>query len=45
MRSREWHPVLNAAGLPKRRIYDLRHTFATVALPAGLLFVSGHVLE
>jgi integrase len=27
---------LEAAGLPHRRVYDLRHTFATWALDAGL---------
>ena len=35
-RSHEWHVALNAAGLPKRRIYDLRHSFATQALAAGI---------
>ena len=35
-RAREWHPALEAAGLPPRRIYDLRHSFATWALAAGL---------
>lgn len=35
-RAREWLPALDAAGLPRRRIYDLRHTFATWALAAGL---------
>ena len=28
--------ALEAAGLPSRRIYDLRHSFATWALDAGL---------
>lgn len=32
----QWHPALDAAGLPSRRIYDLRHSFATWALDAGL---------
>ena len=35
-RARDWHPALEAAGLPPRRIYDLRHSFATWALAAGL---------
>jgi integrase len=36
-RSREWKPAQLAAGLkPLRRIYDLRHTFATFALRAGI---------
>ena len=35
-RAREWRPALEAAGLPPRRIYDLRHSFATRALAAGL---------
>ncbi len=35
-RAREWHPALEAAGLPPRRIYDMRHSFATWALAAGL---------
>lgn len=35
-RRRDWHPALDAAGIPSRRIYDLRHTFATHALAAGL---------
>lgn len=35
-RAREWLPALDAAGLPRRRIYDLRHSFATWALAAGL---------
>jgi integrase len=28
-RSREWAPALEAAGVEHRRIYDMRHTFAT----------------
>jgi integrase len=33
----QWRPAQKAAGLsPLRRIYDLRHTFATFALRAGL---------
>ena len=35
-RAREWAPALDAAGIRRRRIYDLRHTFATHALAAGL---------
>jgi integrase len=31
-----WKPALEAAGIPSRRIYDLRHSFATWALDAGL---------
>ena len=35
-RAREWMPALRAAGLPHRRIYDMRHTFATWSLAAGM---------
>jgi integrase len=36
-RPRHWRPAQRAAGItPTRRVYDLRHTFATVALRAGL---------
>ena len=36
-RNRNWKPAQLAAGIePFRRIYDLRHTFATFALRAGL---------
>jgi len=36
-RKREWKPALEAAGLPReRRPYDLRHSFATWALAAGV---------
>jgi integrase len=36
-RNREWKPAQRAAGIePPRRIYDLRHTFATFALRAGI---------
>ena len=36
-RSRDWKPAQQAAGIePLRRIYDLRHTFATFALRAGI---------
>ena len=35
-RSREWKPAIRAAGIePERRIYDLRHTYATFSLAAG----------
>ena len=33
---RDWHPALEAAGVPRRRVYDLRHTFASNALAAGI---------
>ena len=35
-RSREWMPALKAAGIEHRRIYDMRHTFATWSLAAGM---------
>lgn len=35
-RRREWHPALDAAGVSSRRIYDLRSTFASQALAAGV---------
>ena len=35
-RRREWHPAIEAAGIPPRRIYDLRSTFASQALAAGV---------
>jgi integrase len=35
-RARDWLPAFDAAGVPRRRIYDTRHTFATFALHAGL---------
>jgi integrase len=36
-RYRDWRPAQIAAGItPPRRIYDLRHTFATFALRAGI---------
>ena len=36
-RKREWKPALEAAGLPReRRPYDLRHSFASWALAAGV---------
>jgi len=34
-RKREWHPALIAAGLRDRNPYEMRHTFATLALQAG----------
>ena len=30
------HQVLKRAGMPKMRFYDLRHTFAALALPNGV---------
>jgi integrase len=36
-RDRNWKPAQKAAGIaPLRRVYDLRHTFATFALRAGI---------
>ena len=36
-RNRHWQPAQRAAGIePLRRVYDLRHTFATFALRAGV---------
>ena len=36
-RNRHWQPAQKAAGIePLRRVYDLRHTFATFALRAGI---------
>jgi integrase len=36
-RNRSWRPAQKAAGItPLRRVYDLRHTFATFALRAGI---------
>jgi integrase len=35
-RQREWAPALKAAGIPHRRIYDMRHTYATWSLAAGV---------
>jgi integrase len=36
-RNREWKPAQFEAGIePLRRVYDLRHTFATFALRAGI---------
>ncbi len=36
-RTRDWKPAQLAVGIrPLRRVYDLRHTFATFALRAGI---------
>jgi integrase len=35
-RNRSWTPSLEAAGVTHRRIYDLRHTYATWSLTAGV---------
>ena len=35
-RRAQWKPAIESAGLPPRRIYDMRHSFATWALDAGL---------
>jgi integrase len=36
-RNRSWKPAQVQAGInPLRRVYDLRHTFATFALRAGI---------
>ena len=35
-RHRSWTPALAAAGVEHRRIYDLRHTYATWSLAAGV---------
>ena len=35
-RHRGWTPSLAAAGVKHRRIYDLRHTYATWSLAAGI---------
>ena len=35
-RTREWYPALDAAGHHERGPYQLRHTFATEALAAGI---------
>lgn len=36
LRRRVWFPALDAAELPRRRISDMRHSFATLALAAGV---------
>ena len=33
--SRDLHALLTAAGLPRQRLHDLRHAFATLQLEAG----------
>lgn len=35
-RRRDWYPALGAVGLRRRGPYQLRHTFATEALAAGI---------
>ena len=35
-RQRHWVPALTAAGVAHRRIYNLRHTYATWSLAAGI---------
>ena len=35
-RTRHWYPALEAAGVKQRGPYQLRHTFATEALAAGI---------
>jgi integrase len=35
-RHREWAPALRAAGRDHRRVVDMRHTFATWAIEAGV---------
>ena len=34
-RRRVWNDAVKAAGLPHRRLYETRHTFATLGLSAG----------
>lgn len=36
LRLRVWYPALEAAGISKRGMYQLRHTFASEALAAGV---------
>lgn len=36
IRSRTWAPAFEAAGVERRRIYDMRHTFATWSLAANM---------
>lgn len=31
-----WFPALTAAGVPRQRIYDLRHTYASESIAAGI---------
>jgi integrase len=35
-RTREWYPALEAAGVERRGVYSLRHSFASEALAAGV---------
>lgn len=35
-RLRKWAPALRAAGIEYHRIYDMRHTYATWSLAAGV---------
>ena len=35
-RTRDWYPALDAAGIPRRGPYHLRHSFASEALTAGI---------
>lgn len=35
-RRRVWHPALERAGVERRPLYQMRHTFATLALAAGM---------
>lgn len=35
-RNHFWHPAFTAAGLERQRIYDLRHTYATESIAAGV---------
>lgn len=35
-RLRHWTPALRAAGIPHRRVYDCRHTFAAWSIRAGV---------
>ena len=37
-RRSQWKPALDAAGIPPRRIYDMRRSFATWPLDAGPSF-------
>ena len=42
----EWHSALDAAGLPKRGPYAMRHTFASFAIAAGVsLFYLARLME
>ncbi|MBK6422808.1 MAG: tyrosine-type recombinase/integrase [Gemmatimonadetes bacterium] len=36
VKKRHFHPLLAAAGLPRVRLYDLRHTNCTLLLGAGV---------